>query len=143
MPISFSAVSSLASSSTARLALAGSLAAVAFVLVDHSLIALVRRHSDGRSGGWRSLASLPWLGSNLALAALGVVIAVIWAYDSWLALFALAPLALVQRSLTVPRLQEEARVDPKTGLYNARHFGARLRRRAGARRSLRPRRSRS
>ncbi|MGD0165742.1 MAG: diguanylate cyclase [Gaiellaceae bacterium] len=114
---------SLAASGTSKAALAGSLAAVTFVLIDHGLTAIVKRQADGRIGGWRSLSGVPWLGSNLALAALGVVIAVIWAHDSWLALFALAPLALVQRSLTVPRLQEEARVDPKTGLYNARHFG--------------------
>ena len=113
---------SLASAGTAKVALAGSLAAVTFVFIDHGLIAVVKRQADGRVGGWRPLSWLPWLASNLALAALGVVIAVIWASDSWLVLFALAPLALVQRSLTVPRLQEEARVDPKTGLYNARHF---------------------
>ena len=113
---------SLASAGTAKVALAGSLAALTFVFIDHALIAVVKRQAEGRSGGWRPLSWLPWLASNLALAAMGVVIAVIWASDSWLMLFALAPLALVQRSLTVPRLQEEARVDPKTGLYNARHF---------------------
>ncbi len=114
----------LGSSGTPEIALAGLLAAACFVLVDHSLIAIVKRQTDGRSGAWKTLTWLPWFSSNLAMAALGVVIAVIWNFDSWLALFALAPLALVQRSLTVPRLQEEARVDPKTGLYNARHFGS-------------------
>ncbi len=113
----------LSSSGTYEIALAGSLAAVTFVLVDHSLIAIIQRHLSGGPGVWRSAAWLSWLGYNLALAALGVVIALIWAHDSWLALFAIAPLALAQRSLTVPRLQEEARIDPKTGLYNARYFG--------------------
>jgi hypothetical protein len=36
--------------------------------------------------------------------------------------FAVAPLLLIHRSLSVPQLQEEARVDAKTGLFNARHF---------------------
>ena len=40
---------------------------------------------------------------------------------------ALAPLVLIHRSLAVPALEEEARVDPKTGLFNARHFAAALR----------------
>src|SRR5207253_1019573 len=40
--------------------------------------------------------------------------------------FALAPLILLQRSLAVPALQAEARVDPKTGLFNARYFAAEL-----------------
>src|SRR5439155_19383879 len=32
----------------------------------------------------------------------------------------------IHRSLSVPQLEAEARVDPKTGLFNARHFGAAL-----------------
>jgi diguanylate cyclase (GGDEF)-like protein/putative nucleotidyltransferase with HDIG domain len=39
---------------------------------------------------------------------------------------ALAPLVVVHRSLSVPQLQAEARVDPKTGLYNARYFASAL-----------------
>jgi len=113
----------LTGSTTSTIAFAGLLAATTFVLVDHSLVAIIKHHLRGALGAWRSAAWLSSLGYNLALAALGVVIALIWAHDSWLALFAVAPLALAQRSLTVPRLQEEARVDPKTGLYNARHFG--------------------
>src|SRR5207302_10739650 len=38
----------------------------------------------------------------------------------------LAPLVLIHRSLHVPVLQEQARVDPKTNLFNARHFAATL-----------------
>ncbi len=113
----------LAASGTDKIALAGLLAAATFVLVDYGLVAIVKHQLGGALGAWRSAARLSSLGYNLALAALGVVIAVIWAYDSWLALFAIAPLALAQRSLTVPRLQEEARIDSKTGLFNARHFG--------------------
>jgi diguanylate cyclase (GGDEF)-like protein/putative nucleotidyltransferase with HDIG domain len=113
----------LASSDTAQVALAGALAACVFVIVDHGLLAAVQRQAEGALGGWRSPSWAPWFGSNLALAALGVMIAVVWINKPWLVLFALAPLALVQRSLTVPRLQEEARVDAKTGLYNARHLG--------------------
>ena len=33
---------------------------------------------------------------------------------------------LIHRSLAVPALEEEARVDPKTGLFNARHFASAL-----------------
>jgi diguanylate cyclase (GGDEF)-like protein/putative nucleotidyltransferase with HDIG domain len=113
----------LGSNGHGRIAVAGTLAAIAFVLIDHSLVAVAQRQTGGGAGAWRSQAWLIWLGYNLALGALGVVIALIWVYDSWLALFAIAPLALAQRSLTVPRLQEEARIDPKTALYNARHFG--------------------
>ena len=36
--------------------------------------------------------------------------------------FAVAPLLLIHRSLAVPLLEQEARLDPKTGLFNVRHF---------------------
>src|SRR5207302_927598 len=55
----------------------------------------------------------------------------LWLYDAWLTPFAIAPLILVHRSLAVPTLQAEARVDPKTGLFNARHFAATLREELG------------
>ena len=57
----------------------------------------------------------------------------------WLVPFALTPLFLIHRSLSVPALQAEARVDPKTGLFNARHFAAALAEEIGrARRFERP-----
>ena len=60
------------------------------------------------------------------LAALGVAVAGLWTGNPWLVPFALAPLLVVQRSLSVPMLEEEARVDAKTGLFNARHFNTAL-----------------
>ena len=60
------------------------------------------------------------------LAALGVGVAAFWHSNPWLIPIALAPLLLINRSLSVPALQLEARVDPKTGLFNTRHFAATL-----------------
>jgi len=48
-------------------------------------------------------------------------------YNVWLAPFAVVTLVLAHRSLSVPALRAEARVDPKTGLFNARHFATTLR----------------
>jgi diguanylate cyclase (GGDEF)-like protein len=59
---------------------------------------------------------------DLALNALGVALAQFWRTDPWLAGFALLPLLALHRSLHVPQLEEEARLDPKTRLANARHF---------------------
>src|SRR4029078_11396234 len=42
--------------------------------------------------------------------------------NPWLVPCAIARLLLIPRALSVPQLQAEARVDPKTGLFNARHF---------------------
>ncbi|MGZ4354193.1 MAG: diguanylate cyclase [Gaiellaceae bacterium] len=64
--------------------------------------------------------------TELVLAALGVAVAGLWTGNPWLVPFALAPLLVVHRSLAVPKLEEEARIDPKTGLFNARHFNTAL-----------------
>src|SRR5213075_415494 len=73
------------------------------------------------------------------LAALGVATFAFWEVNPWLIPFAIAPLVLVHRSMAVPQLQAEARVDPKTGLFNARHFATALSEEIGrARRFERP-----
>src|SRR5213075_2236337 len=64
--------------------------------------------------------------TEVVLAALGVTMAAFWNSNIWLIPFVLAPLLLIHRSLSVPALQAEARVDPKTGLYNARYFATAL-----------------
>ncbi|MGB2874880.1 MAG: diguanylate cyclase [Gaiellaceae bacterium] len=107
-------------------ALAGLLAAGSMVAVNHVLMApmlhLARGHSLRESG----LFSFPSLSTDLVLAMLGVATAAFWRGNPWLIAFAVAPLLLIHRSLSVPQLQEEARVDPKTGLFNARHFAVAL-----------------
>jgi diguanylate cyclase (GGDEF)-like protein/putative nucleotidyltransferase with HDIG domain len=123
---SFHAVIRLAPDSKVGYALAGISAAAALVAVNHLLIApmlhLARGHSVRDSG----LFSFPSLSTDLVLAMLGVAMAAFWTQNAWLIPFAVAPLLLIHRSLSVPQLQEEARVDPKTGLFNARHFAAAL-----------------
>ena len=107
-------------------ALAGLAAAASIVGVNHLLMApmlhLARGHSLRESG----LFSFPSLSTDLVLAMLGVAMAAFWGSNPWLIPFAVAPLLLIHRSLSVPQLQEEARVDPKTGLFNARHFALAL-----------------
>ncbi len=122
-----------------RGALAGVAAIVTVVAVNHALLAamlfLARGHSFRTSG----LFAVESLSTDIVLAALGVSVAYAWLDNGWLIVFVLAPLVLIHRSLSVPALQAEARVDVKTGLYNARHFstvfGAELSR---ARRSGQP-----
>jgi diguanylate cyclase (GGDEF)-like protein/putative nucleotidyltransferase with HDIG domain len=107
-------------------ALAGLAAAGSMVAVNHLLMApmlhLARGHSLRESG----LFSFPSLSTDVVLAMLGVATAAFWRGNPWLICFAVAPLLLIHRSLSVPRLQEEARVDAKTGLFNARHFASAL-----------------
>ncbi|MDQ2911110.1 MAG: GGDEF domain-containing protein, partial [Actinomycetota bacterium] len=123
---SFHGILQLGNGSHIDYALAGLGAAGSIVAVNHVLMApmlhLARGHSIRESG----LFSFPSLSTDLVLAMLGVAMATFWHGNPWLIPFAVAPLLLIHRSLSVPQLQEEARVDPKTGLFNARHFAVAL-----------------
>jgi diguanylate cyclase (GGDEF)-like protein/putative nucleotidyltransferase with HDIG domain len=116
----------LISNSGLRTAVAGFGACVAYVLVNHALLATMFRLGRGISVHESGLFTSESLSAELVLAALGVGVATFWHTNPWLIPLALAPLILINRSLSVPALQMEARVDPKTGLFNARHFAAAL-----------------
>src|SRR5919109_1189742 len=118
--------SGLIASTQARDALAGVVAAVVFVVLNHLLLAIMLNLARGYSLLETGLFSFDGLSTDLVLAGLGVGVATFWRLNPWLIPFALAPLVLIHRSLAVPQLQAEARVDPKTGLFNARHFSASL-----------------
>jgi diguanylate cyclase (GGDEF)-like protein len=60
------------------------------------------------------------------LALTGPGLAILWDLEPLLVVFGLAPLVLLHRALSLPQLEIEARMDPKTDLYNARHFSAAL-----------------
>jgi diguanylate cyclase (GGDEF)-like protein/putative nucleotidyltransferase with HDIG domain len=122
-----------------RLSVAGVAACVVFVAVNHTLLAVMLRLARGFSLRETGLFDAEYLATDLVLAALGVAVYAFWKSNPWLVPFALTPLFLIHRSLSVPALQAEARVDPKTGLFNARHFAAALSEEIGrARRFERP-----
>ena len=102
--------------------LAGLAAAVTFVAVNHLLLAMVLRLARGHSLRESGLFTLQSVSTDLVIALLGVVVAALWLENPWLAALALAPLVLVQRTLALPKLEAEARQDPKTELFNARFF---------------------
>jgi diguanylate cyclase (GGDEF)-like protein len=106
-----------------RLTLVACGAALVFVVVNHMvlapMLALARNHSPRQSG----LFSFDSVSADLVLALLGAGIAVFWRLDIWALPLVLSPLLLIHRALAVPQLQAEARLDAKTGLFNARQFG--------------------
>src|SRR5215217_3077545 len=108
-------------------ALAGLAASVVFVTLNHVLLATMLHFARGHSLRETGLFSGDSLSTDFVLAALGVAFASLWRWNPYLLPTAVAPLLLIHRSLSVPALQEEARVDPKTGLFNARHFATELR----------------
>ena len=109
-----------------RTAVAGLAACFAYVLVNHGLLATMFNLGRGISVSESGLFTAESLSAELVLAGLGVGVAAFWHSNPWLMPLALAPLVLINRSLSVPALQMEARVDPKTGLFNARHFASAL-----------------
>ena len=114
----------LVGSSRMHYALTAAAAALTFVAVNHLLldeiVHLARSHSFRELGVFSPANYAP----DLVLVSVGIAVASLWRYNPVLVPFALAPLTLIQRSLAVPALEAEVRVDPKTGLYNARYFGS-------------------
>src|SRR3954454_22543539 len=111
---------------TLRVAFAGLVCCLAFVAINHTLLAVMLHFARGHTLRETGLFELEHLSTDFVFAALGVAIYAFWQTNPWLIPFVVAPLVLVHRSLAVPQLQAEARVDPKTGLFNARHFAAAL-----------------
>src|SRR5207245_7369716 len=109
-----------------KLGLAGIVCCFVFVAINHANLAIMLRLARGFSLRETGLFDMENLSTDFVLSALGVATYAFWQTNQWLIPFAVAPLILVHRSLSVPQLQAEARVDPKTGLFNARHFASAL-----------------
>ena len=109
-----------------RFALGGLAACAVFVALNHSLLAGMLHVVRGQSLRTSGLFTSESLGTDLVLATLGLALASLWELDLWLIPTVIAPLVLIQRSLSVPALREQARIDAKTGLFNARHFSSAL-----------------
>ena len=109
-----------------RFAVAGLAACAAFVAANHAIVALTLHFVRGHELEATGIFTLDSFTIDLVLSTLGLTLAAFWIWNPWLAFAAIAPLLVVHRSMSIPQLQEEARVDPKTGLYNARYFAATL-----------------
>ncbi len=108
--------------SRGRYAVAGLVACVAFVAVNHVLLARMIELTTGKSMFETGLFSFESVSTDIGLAALGVGVAAFWSGNRWLVLFVLGPLLIIHRALYVPQLRELAHVDVKTGLLNAKEF---------------------
>lgn len=107
-----------------RWAVAGAVACTVAVGANHLLLAPMLMLGRGYSLRQSGVFSFESLSTDFVVSTLGLAFAAFWHLNPWLIPFAVAPLLLIHRSLAIPQLQAEARVDPKTGLYNARHFAA-------------------
>jgi diguanylate cyclase (GGDEF)-like protein/putative nucleotidyltransferase with HDIG domain len=100
----------------------GVTAAVVYVLVNHFLIGLAlffARDVPLRDSGVLELGNLL---TDLIMLLMGFGIAIFWEINFWLIWVAMAPLFLIYRALTIPKLERQAQMDPKTGVWNAGYF---------------------
>jgi PAS domain S-box-containing protein len=92
----------------ARFALSGLAAVIAFVLVNHVLLATMLRLGRGHSFRASGLFSATGLGIELVLAALGIAVGAFAELNPWLLPVLVAPLALAHRSLSTVALLRES-----------------------------------
>jgi diguanylate cyclase (GGDEF)-like protein len=100
------------------------LAIVAFLVLHYGLLASVLRLARGVKAG--DTIRLDCVLIDAGLLSLGAIAAALWDDYPGLVALTLVPLALAYRSLAIPALVEATRIEPKTGLYNLRHFHAAL-----------------
>lgn len=107
---------------TLRSVLAVVVAVVAYVLINHVLVGLALMLARGLSWQQSNIFDPDSLWPDLVLSCLGYVVAVLVGLSAWVALPALAPLALVHRVFLLFRLKQDSLTDMKSGLWNSKHF---------------------
>jgi diguanylate cyclase (GGDEF)-like protein len=104
---------------------AGALAAVlTFLALQYAVLAAMLRLA--RDVPVRDTVRPDCVLIDAGLLSLGAVAAALWERYPGLVVLTLLPLALAYRSLAIPALLEATRIEPKTGLYNLRHFRSAL-----------------
>jgi diguanylate cyclase (GGDEF)-like protein len=101
-------------------ALAALVGIAAFVVVQYSVLATMLRLARGVRVA--ETVRVDCVLIDAGLVSLGAAAAALWGVNQALVALTLLPLALAYRSLAIPGLIEATRVEPKTGLYNMRHF---------------------
>jgi two-component system, cell cycle sensor histidine kinase and response regulator CckA len=91
-----------------RFALLGLAGVVAFVFVNHGLLAVMLRLGRGHSFRESGLFSPTGLGAELALAGLGIAVGAFAQYNPWLLPALVAPIVLAHRSLSTVALLRES-----------------------------------
>ncbi|MBW3593177.1 MAG: GGDEF domain-containing protein [Actinobacteria bacterium] len=99
-------------------------ALLVFVLLHYGVLATMLRLARGVRVA--ETIRLDCVVIDAGLLSLGAAGAALWQDSAGRVVLTLLPLARVYRSLAIPRLVEASRVEPKTGLFNMRHFDAAL-----------------
>jgi diguanylate cyclase (GGDEF)-like protein len=99
----------------------GALAGIAaFIALQYGVLAIMLKLARGVR--FQDTLRLDCIVIDSGLVSLGAVAAALWETNPGLVALTLLPLVLAYRSLAIPGLIEASRIEPKTGLYNLRHF---------------------
>lgn len=99
------------------------LASVVYLVLNHTLDAVPALNSRRVPIRKSGILDVQIILVDWVLLLMGVTVAVLWEVNPLLLAPALAPVMMIYQALQVPQLKMEAATDPKTGLWNARHFG--------------------
>lgn len=101
-------------------------AAVIYVSFNHFLTGLAIAFARGVSLRDSGILEISNLLTDLVMLLIGYSIAAFWEIGFWFIWIAMAPLLLIYRALTIPTLERQAQMDPKTGVWNAAYFSKSL-----------------
>jgi diguanylate cyclase (GGDEF)-like protein/putative nucleotidyltransferase with HDIG domain len=107
-------------------ALAFLVTAATFTALNHLMVGLIiwlaHRENLMRSGVFHLLTLM----IDFVSFGMGIASGLIWLVNPYAVVFILSPLYLIYTTLQVPSLQQQTRIEPKTGLYNAKYFAEAL-----------------
>lgn len=100
--------------------------AATFTVLNHLLVGLVIWLARGESLMRSGVFHLLTLMIDFVSFGMGIASGLIWLVNPYAVVFILSPLYLIYTTLQVPSLQQQTRIEPKTGLYNAKYFAEAL-----------------
>jgi diguanylate cyclase (GGDEF)-like protein/PAS domain S-box-containing protein len=98
------------------------IAAAVFILTNHILIAYALKTARGLSFKQSGLLLVSAMLPEIFLSCHGYLLVLLWNINPWLLTVGSIPLVLMYQALMIPQLKQDAQIDSKTGLLNARHF---------------------
>lgn len=101
-------------------------ASAVFTLTNHLAIGLVLKLARGQRFAESGVFDRLTLAIDFTLFGMGAGAGFIWLYNPYAVVLAAIPLYLIYTTLKVPALQRQTQTDPKTGLFNSRHFNEAL-----------------
>jgi diguanylate cyclase (GGDEF)-like protein len=98
------------------------LLAFVYAVINHFLIGMALLLARGLSFFESGVMKLPSILPDITLGCLGYLFVSIWHNEIYMIPIALVPLVLMYQVLKIPQLTQDAQLDAKTGLLNAKYF---------------------